>query len=1536
MSGQLAPHIAGVDATLNFQNFVIDQSGHMDVGHATVSGGELTISDAVHLQVQQFGYSDTPATIQVASDSAGGGTQPVSVSSYVQFGGTIDVAKVFSGGVDSFLFYQDPQGLAHMVVRNAHLSVYQVLTMQADFRYEQKQDGFAMKLAASGTLMKTTNVTLVGSIDQENGQTHAGVFLATSVMLPVPPAITITDLGGGFFLNPTPSDIQQVCQTAQVSTDAAKNCKIDDPGHFAAMLYGRAAVVSSSLVEGRALLTVTETTIALNGAVNVLDQGNRLHGEMRLAAGLRKAYLEGNLSLDIAYSGVVTGHQQLEFYVYGQNAWGVQGSMDVALLGVIHGNAKLFVGPPGFVLAANVSQKLDVWVISGQASFDVTLWYQASQQEWGAHAAIGAKASVLGGAVAAEAKLEGVLLVPAGSLPYLYAAADLSVTTPAGDWEGSIWAKFKNGSASAGFGKDPEMQAALDKAQQVSDEISSARDDAENTVQTARQSAAAIALTDAELAAAYKRISSAPPFAQITAGALTYYSEQQRPPHPSNEEQTLGWALATLIQQGAPADTSRILGYGDSVQDDLAAIDAHRAAVYSRLAALQTSLPPVQQVESGQLPANPVKAVSFKEPVTHMVGDSVKVMDSGPEFELDAQAAAAARTAMQQREAATNRQDQQVLAQIAALENILAGLDAAVAQNDSASLLAFAALHGRARSAAEAQFAYQADYLLRRQDWDRAKLDTLRSRQAAIRSVLAAKTSYAASQSIRDLASLATDRMNVLQMWVGSQAPDLLTTFNQELDQHTHDQSWLVAEADSAAMLTWYHLARAGLQSADTATSSALAELQQKADTRLAAIRQSHRQISAGLSRLFQAKAELTGALYDLYDRYLLGHALSVSDSARVVPDSLQPMQARFLALHQQLEVPTVTAVNAVSSGHGYMAKTSFYWSGRQAGASTTSGATATTSPGIYEFLFNDFATANPPASNSLLSNGGSDHYTGYAHAASRSEHQQQRTFHGGVRGGAGFVAQRATNYTAGFPGGGTATTSTSATQPDGTRPSVPTIAFPGHPAQYVMNTWKAWTPDATGFVVTWQSTDPQSGISEYSYAVGSTPGGQDLRPWTAVGGRNRMRIDGVQLSTTRPVYIAVRARNGDGLWSLDGVSPGLLLDASAPAFAAGARIQVAGATNSGSTTTSTSGITVSVPTVDVVSQTYAPCPTTAPGWPTITTSTTTGGTTFGTVGSLTWNGSLATSTSYTTAATSGLGGAAASVSFQRPAATDVGSGIRTYYWHVQTTSAAMFDSTAWTDAGLNATMHVEGDPLNYTGTFYFSVVAVDYAGNVSAPLTYGPFQATDATPPTAPHYCVAMGSSAGHLRVTMDSVAMDRETGIAGYRYRVRSGSSTLRNFQSSYDLGGSQQAGSSFETGTLALHDGTSYYVDVRAWNHSGEASPLTTSGPFLYDHTPPPMPAAYAREMSPFGVPYVRITITAYGDPHSGLAAQYIAIGSTMSGTDILAPRQVATSRTGTYSITLSLPNAQRGRTYYLHVLTVNGVGLQSQMRTVSFRP
>ncbi len=91
-----------------------------------------------------------------------------------------------------------------------------------------------------------------------------------------------------------------------------------------------------------------------------------------------------------------------------------------------------------------------------------------------------------------------------------------------------------------------------------------------------------------------------------------------------------------------------------------------------------------------------------------------------------------------------------------------------------------------------------------------------------------------------------------------------------------------------------------------------------------------------------------------------------------------------------------------------------------------------------------------------------------------------------------------------------------------------------------------------------------------------------------------------------------------------------------------------------------------------------------------------------------------------------------------------------------------------------------------------------------------------------------------------------------------------------------------------------------------------------------------------MSPFGPPYLRITITAYDDPHSGLAAQYIAIGTTMSGTNVLAPRQVATNRTGTYSITLSLPNAQRGRTYYLHVMTVNGAGLQSQIRTVSFRP
>lgn len=71
-----------------------------------------------------------------------------------------------------------------------------------------------------------------------------------------------------------------------------------------------------------------------------------------------------------------------------------------------------------------------------------------------------------------------------------------------------------------------------------------------------------------------------------------------------------------------------------------------------------------------------------------------------------------------------------------------------------------------------------------------------------------------------------------------------------------------------------------------------------------------------------------------------------------------------------------------------------------------------------------------------------------------------------------------------------------------------------------------------------WFSEDPECGIGEYEYAIGTTPGDADVQRW--VSNENHTSVTAfVPLTGGRIYYFAVRAKNNDGFWSSPGVSKG-------------------------------------------------------------------------------------------------------------------------------------------------------------------------------------------------------------------------------------------------------------------------------------------------------------------------------------------------------------------------------------------------------------
>jgi hypothetical protein len=84
-------------------------------------------------------------------------------------------------------------------------------------------------------------------------------------------------------------------------------------------------------------------------------------------------------------------------------------------------------------------------------------------------------------------------------------------------------------------------------------------------------------------------------------------------------------------------------------------------------------------------------------------------------------------------------------------------------------------------------------------------------------------------------------------------------------------------------------------------------------------------------------------------------------------------------------------------------------------------------------------------------------------------------------------------------------------------------------------------TTDLTQLHASWTSSDADSGVTEYQYAIGTTSGGTDVVNWTSVGTNTAVTKTGLNLSAGTTYYFSVKAKNGQGLWSVVGTSDGII-----------------------------------------------------------------------------------------------------------------------------------------------------------------------------------------------------------------------------------------------------------------------------------------------------------------------------------------------------------------------------------------------------------
>ncbi|MCP5408948.1 MAG: PKD domain-containing protein [Chromatiaceae bacterium] len=86
------------------------------------------------------------------------------------------------------------------------------------------------------------------------------------------------------------------------------------------------------------------------------------------------------------------------------------------------------------------------------------------------------------------------------------------------------------------------------------------------------------------------------------------------------------------------------------------------------------------------------------------------------------------------------------------------------------------------------------------------------------------------------------------------------------------------------------------------------------------------------------------------------------------------------------------------------------------------------------------------------------------------------------------------------------------------------------------------FTKSMTTLAASWEAADPESGIAEYKFAIGTQPGEADVLGWTLTTDTS-VRLENLSLVDGETYYFSVSARNGEGLWSEVGWSDGITVN---------------------------------------------------------------------------------------------------------------------------------------------------------------------------------------------------------------------------------------------------------------------------------------------------------------------------------------------------------------------------------------------------------
>jgi hypothetical protein len=504
MSGSIVMGMSGVSGGVGFENLVLSVDGSISNLSEAVVGGEFEVAGSLKVEVDEIDWSTEPTSLSFESNETTGegankapekGSRQVDVESYLRLEnalvnvGSVD-DPVMSGGCDEFTFYDAVNGGRSFVVRGASLETAD-LELTADVAYTEDLLTLAGSMSIPGD---TIEASVVGTFGRRNGDFTMGVFVAVSGLnMMVSPAVFLDGIGGGFFVNPIEDDMAMVRRLAgferpELSSEitAKRPGGEANPGSCALMLLGDFYVTSKDFLNGRALLTLTANYFNLDAEASYA--ADTVEGCGYLAVGWDPAYAEGNLELELDFLSILKGEGNLDFYVYASDTWAVNGSYNLYLYSKSSSisSGELFVGPPGLMVNASVSQGVDWRLISGSVTFEGMFWYwaQTSSSRFGVYAAVTAEGELLN-LVSGRASLEGALIATPSLLIYSTGSVRLKVLGRT-VWSGSMWVSAGAGGLNGGTGPNDAYDQMIADARSMADEMESTKDELLEDMEAAR------------------------------------------------------------------------------------------------------------------------------------------------------------------------------------------------------------------------------------------------------------------------------------------------------------------------------------------------------------------------------------------------------------------------------------------------------------------------------------------------------------------------------------------------------------------------------------------------------------------------------------------------------------------------------------------------------------------------------------------------------------------------------------------------------------------------------------------------------------------------------------------------------------------------------------------------------------------------------------------------------------------------------------------------------------------------------------------